>query len=514
MIKDYKNRVGNPSPGHHHFRPLALSALPLALVASGLYAALQIMEPAPINKEQVTSVEKPLQSYSLALPDSTQKALASPAAQTTLEPSTLEPATGPQLAQPIPQPITEIKSPATKPTLIEEPLVSEQATPKIAMLEEAPIKEPTDPLPSLQWQEHQVRSGDSLARIFPKLGLSANLLHRIVNSSKAAAGLAKIRPGEKLRVALNDNGTLHQLILQHSAIKSLKIVPEGDGFDAKILERELEPRTTHVSGTVQNSLYMSAQKAGLADKLIMELANIFGWDVDFALEIRAGDHFSVIYQEDYLDGKKFRDGPILAAEFVNKGRIFRAVRYVDESGWADYFTPEGKSVRKAFLRSPVDFRRISSRFQRERWHPVLGKKRPHRGVDYAAATGTPIKAAGDGRIQFRARKGGYGKAVVIEHGGGITTLYGHLSRYKAKQRKGTRVRQGDTIGYVGSTGLASGPHLHYEFRVNGVHRNPLTVKLPSANPIAKKYRDDFFQQATPLMARLDILNKTMLADAN
>ena len=307
---------------------------------------------------------------------------------------------------------------------------------------------------------------------------------------------------------------MHELILQHSAIKSLKIVPEGNSFSSQILERNLEPRTTHVSGVVQNSLYLSAKKAGLADKLIMELANIFGWDVDFALEIRAGDHFSVIYQEDYLDGKKFRDGPILAAEFVNKGRSFRAVRYVDESVWADYFTPEGNSVRKAFLRSPVDFRRISSRFQRERWHPVLGKKRPHRGVDYAASTGTPIKASGDGRIQLRGRKGGYGKTVVIEHGGGITTLYAHLTRYKAKQRRGTRVRQGDIIGYVGSTGLASGPHLHYEFRVNGVHRNPLTVKLPAANPIAKKNKEDFLQQATPLMARLDILNKTMLADAN
>jgi murein DD-endopeptidase MepM/ murein hydrolase activator NlpD len=511
MIKDYKNRIGNPSPGHHHFRPLALSALPLALVASGLYAALQIMEPAPANEEQTT--EKPLQSYSLALPNASQEELAPLTAQITLEPSAQAPATSTQLALPAPKPTAENDS-STEQIPAEAPLVSEQATAKIALAEEPPIKAPIEPQPNLQWQEHKVRSGDSLARIFPKLGLSANLLHRIVNSGKTAAQLAKIRPGEKLRVALDDDGILHELILQHSAIKSLKITPEGGSFAAQILERDLEPRTTHVSGTVQSSLYMSAQKAGLADKLIMELANIFGWDVDFALEIRAGDHFSVIYQEDYLDGKKFRDGPILAAEFINKGRSFRAVRYVDESGWADYFTPDGKSVRKAFLRSPVDFRRISSRFQRERWHPVLGKKRPHRGVDYAASTGTPIKASGDGRIQFRGRKGGYGKAVVIEHGGGITTLYGHLSRYKAKQRKGTRVRQGDIIGYVGSTGLASGPHLHYEFRVNGVHRNPLTVKLPAANPIAKKYKDDFLQQATPLMAHLDILNKTMLADAN
>lgn len=512
MIKDYKNRVDFDRPSHHRFRPLALAALPLALVATALYAALQIMEPAPATVEAQASVEPPpLETRTLSLPAAST---AEPRAPETPVPAEAEAAT-PIVAK-IPEPATaaavieEIQAPektaSTKSPQATKPIeaAEEKALPAVAVV----------PEPELQWKSHKIRSGDSLASIFPKLGLSANLLHRIVNSSKEASGLAKIRPGEELRVALNDEGTLQKLILRHSAIKSLQITPEGEGFRTKLLHRDLEPRTAHASGIVENSLYLSAQKAGLADSLIMELANIFGWDIDFALEIRAGDHFNVIYQEDYLDGKKFRDGPILAAEFVNRGQVYRAVRYEDETGRTDYFTPEGKSVRKAFLRSPVDFRRISSRFQRERWHPVLGKKRPHRGVDYAAATGTPVKASGDGRILFRGRKGGYGKAVILEHGGGITTLYGHLSRYQSKQRSGTRVRQGDIIGYVGQTGLASGPHLHYEFRINGVHRNPLTVKLPDADPIAKKYKADFMQQASPLLARLDSLNNTMLAEAD
>jgi murein DD-endopeptidase MepM/ murein hydrolase activator NlpD len=245
----------------------------------------------------------------------------------------------------------------------------------------------------------------------------------------------------------------------------------------------------------------------------MELANIFGWDVDFALEIRSGDRFSLIYEEEYLDGQKYGNGPILAAEFINQGKTFRALRYEDEQGRSSYFSPDGKSMRKAFLRAPVDFRRISSRFTRSRWHPVLGKKRPHRGVDYAAAIGTPIKAAGDGRVIFRGKKGGYGNTVIIKHGSQYTTLYGHLSKFRRKVKNGSRVRQGQTIGYVGKTGLATGPHLHYEFRVNGTHRNPLTVKLPAAAPLKAKYRADFSKKSAPLLARLDLISDTMVANA-
>jgi murein DD-endopeptidase MepM/ murein hydrolase activator NlpD len=245
--------------------------------------------------------------------------------------------------------------------------------------------------------------------------------------------------------------------------------------------------------------------------MIMELAAIFGWDIDFALDIRRGDHFTVVYQEYYLEGKKVRDGDILAAEFTNQGKSYRAIRYVDADGNAGFYTPEGLSLRKAFLRTPVKFSRISSRFTLHRKHPILNRIRAHKGVDYAAPRGTPIRATGDGKVVFRGRKGGYGRTIVIQHGSKYSTLYGHMSRYNGKVKLGRRVRQGQVIGYVGSSGLATGPHLHYEFRIDGVHRNPLTVKLPVAEPIAKRYRDDFQKLATPLIAQLELLTRSLVA---
>lgn len=360
---------------------------------------------------------------------------------------------------------------------------------------------------------YEIRSGDSMASIFKKNKLSPSLLHQIVNSSKTAKQLTDIRPGETLHMAFDSDDNLLSLRLEHSKVDSLEILATADGFTATEKSRAVDTRNAHLSGVIENSLYVSAKKSGLSDQLIMQLADIFGWDIDFALEIRSGDRFTVIFEEDYLDGEKLRDGPILAAEFINQGKTYQALRYVDDTGRADYYTPEGRSMRKAFLRAPVDFRRISSRFTRERYHPVLGKKRPHRGVDYAAKTGTPIKASGDGKVIFRGKKGGYGKTVIIQHGQTYTTLYAHLSRYNKKSRKGTRVKQGQVIGYVGKTGLATGPHLHYEFRVNGVHRNPLTVKLPAAKPIAKKYRDDFMIKIQPFISKLELISRTLVADA-
>ncbi len=364
-----------------------------------------------------------------------------------------------------------------------------------------------------KWSIHKVKSGDTLAKIFSKYGLSAKLLHNIVTSSPESAKLAHIKPGQELRINTDTAGEFITLTQVIDAIHSLEIKRTADGFSTERIKQQVEYRTAFSNGTISQSLFLSAKEAGLSDPLIMSLANIFAWDIDFALEIRSGDSFTVIYQEEFLNGKKLRNGPILAAEFINRGKSFQAVRYIDKTGDTDYFTPEGDSVRKAFLRSPVDFRRISSRFQGARYHPVLGKKRPHRGVDYAARTGTPVKASGDGKIIFRGRKGGYGKTVVLQHGGGITTLYAHLNSYMLKRKKGSRVKQGETIGFVGKTGVATGPHLHYEFRLNGTHRNPLTVKLPAASPVAKAYRDDFKLQTAPLTAQLATLSRILLADA-
>ena len=247
----------------------------------------------------------------------------------------------------------------------------------------------------------------------------------------------------------------------------------------------------------------------------MELAGIFGWDIDFALEIRAGDQFRVLYEEHYLDGEKLRDGPILAAEFTNRGQTHTAVRYADKDGEVGYYDVDGASKRRAFIRTPIKFARISSRYNPRRWHPVLKRWRSHKGVDYAAPKGTPVKATGDGRVVFRGGKSGYGKTVIIEHAGKYTTLYAHLNGYSKRSAKGKRVKQGQVIGYVGKTGLATGPHLHYEFRVNGKHRDPLRVKLPKSLSLAKSELSAFRKQTAPLLTQLAAVpSATMVASAD
>ena len=380
------------------------------------------------------------------------------------------------------------------------------ATSDTAIGPEAAIASESD----IDWQVETVRSGDSLARIFSRLDISAQQLDRLMRTGgKEAAVLKRIMPGQKLRFDVRD-GELQQLVYEIDRLNTLHVQREGEGFGTRTETRELETRVTNASGEISSSLFLAGMDAGLSDNLIMELAGIFGWDIDFALDIREGDHFTLLYEEKYLDGEKLRDGNILAAEFTNRGKTYRALRYTDPSGRSDYYTPDGRSMRKAFIRTPVDFTRISSRFGK-RYHPTLKKRKNHHGVDYAAPRGTPIKAAGDGKLLFVGRKGGYGKTVIIQHGGKYSTLYAHMSRIKPGMRRGKHVRQGQVIGYVGSTGRSTGPHLHYEFRVNGVHRNPLTVKLPDAAPIQAKYRADFLAKTRVLVSQLDMLTGTTLA---
>jgi len=518
MIQDYKSRFEARDFSHHRRPPrlalLALISLGLGLGATGIYASFQMLD-----DDQPTASISDTPNIATA-PETISLALPIPKRSPSRPTAESEPKVTASLEQPS-QPVLESLPQAMQKNAVEpttqtaEEVVSgdepseNRLSNEAASQTEAPATNP----PIGHWLEEKVKRGDSLARIFSRLKLSPALLHKIVNSSKQAKSLAQIRPGETLKVHLDDDNNLLELVLEYNPVKRLQILPAGDGYQARIIERELEVRVASAAGTITDSLYQSAQRAGLSDALVMELANIFGWDIDFALEIRAGDRFSLLYEEAYLEGKKYRNGPILAAEFVNRGKVFKAVRYEDEKGYASYFTPDGKSMRKAFLRAPVDFRRISSRFRKARYHPVLGRKRPHRGVDYAAAPGTPIKASGDGRVIFRGRKGGYGKTIIIQHGSQYRTLYAHMSRFNRKVKQGSRVRQGQIIGYVGSSGLATGPHLHYEFRVNGVHRNPLTIKLPAAKPIAKRYRADFQQKSQPLLARLALVSETKLSEA-
>ena len=292
---------------------------------------------------------------------------------------------------------------------------------------------------------------------------------------------------------------------------ALQIEKDASSFVAKVVDRPVETRKRHAYGVIDTSLFESGAEAGLSDKVIMNVAGIFAWDVDFVLDIRSGDNYYIQYEEIWQDGEFVTDGEIIAAEFNNNGRSIQAIRFKDKNDRSDYFTPEGNSVRKAFIRNPVDFTRISSNFNPNRRHPILNTIRAHRGVDYAAPRGTPIKASGDGKVIFRGTKSGYGKAVILQHGGNITTLYAHMSGFAAKARLGSRVRQGQTIGYVGATGLATANHLHYEYRINGVHRNPRTVSLPDAEPIADEYREKFLATAKPIIQELEQFKRTQVA---
>jgi murein DD-endopeptidase MepM/ murein hydrolase activator NlpD len=356
-----------------------------------------------------------------------------------------------------------------------------------------------------------VRRGDSLDRLFKRNNLSRTDLANIMDLKIARQHLRLIKPGDRI-IVRQDKGRILRLDRTISISEVLSVRQGPDGFTAETLRETLESRPARATGTIRSSLFLAAAEAGISDRTIMNLAGIFAWDVDFMLDIRQGDQFTVVYEEVWKDGERVAEGNILAAEFINQGESFRAIRFEDAGGRIDYFTPDGNSVRKAFLRAPLTFSRISSNFNPRRRHPKLNTIRAHKGVDYAAATGTPIKAAGDGKIIHRGRKGSYGNAVILQHGGNITTLYAHMSRF-SRSRIGTRVLQGDIIGYVGSTGLATGPHLHYEYRRNGVHLNPRTVKLPDAEPLRQDYVADFQRAAVPLLQQLDATH-TLLADTS
>lgn len=363
-----------------------------------------------------------------------------------------------------------------------------------------------------EWKEFKVKSGDSLAVLFKRAGIKAAALDEMMKSGEVVKQLKRIYPNDIIRVLKDDEGNLQALRYEIDHATYLLVERRNGILDARQLKHDIESRITHASGEIDSSLFLAAEAAGISQNIIMELAGIFGWDVDFVLDIRKGDKFTVVYEELYRNGEKIADGNILTAEFVNQGKAYRAVRYTNpQTNVSSYYAPDGKSMRKAFLRSPVNFSRISSKFSTKRKHPILSKIRSHKGVDYAAKTGTPVKAAGDGKVIYKGVKGGYGRVVIIQHGTRYSTLYAHLNSYSKKIKVGSKVKQGQIVAYVGSSGLATGPHLHYEFRVNGVHRNPLTVKLPKAEPIPERYKADFELMTTPKLAQLELLTRTQVA---
>ena len=363
-----------------------------------------------------------------------------------------------------------------------------------------PVQEPAAEPPS-SLLDLLVKRGDTLEVLFRRNGLSLTDLAAMVALPDASQALKLLKPGDRLEIAHRD-GQVLSLRREIDEIKLLSIARGEFGFAANTIEREVDLQITGAHGLISSSLFEAGSAAGISDRTTMDMAGIFEWDIDFIQDVREGDTFTVIYEELWRDGVKLRDGGIVAAEFVNQGKTFRAARFRDENGRTGYYTPEGRSVRKAFLRAPLNFTRVSSNFNPNRRHPVLNTIRAHRGVDYAAPTGTQIRAAGDGKVLFRGTQGGYGNTIVLQHGGNITTLYGHLSRF-GKARAGARVSQGDIIGYVGSSGLATGPHLHYEYRVNGAHRNPRTVALPPADPGPAGEQTAFQTATEPLWRQLD-----------
>lgn len=409
------------------------------------------------------------------------------------------------------QPAPVVEMAAAGPISLDSPRVQL----RLPLPEPAPADEQTAATesgePDYAWTTIEVRRGDSLATLMQRHGVPASDWLALSQLPRHGGQFSRLHPGDTLRIARDEDGRLLALYRPINEQNSLLVERGESGLEAEIVHYELERRTYHASGRIRSSLFHAGRKAGLTDNLTMELANIFAWDVDFALDIREGDSFTLIYEAFYRDGERVRTGDVLAAEFNNQGRQLRAVRFTDAEGNTDYYTPEGKSVRRAFIRTPVDFTRISSRFNPNRRHPIRNEIRAHRGVDYAAPRGTPIKATGDGRVIHRGSRGGYGHTLIIEHAGRYTTLYAHMNGYARGIRRGSRVRQGQTIGYVGDSGLATGPHLHYEFRVDGVHKDPLRADLPSADPLPARYRDDFSTAAEPLLAQLDVVRRTRIA---
>ncbi len=338
--------------------------------------------------------------------------------------------------------------------------------------------------PQARWSEQRVRSGDNLSRVFSRAGFSETDVYRVVNEAPGGKALGRIFPGQVLAFQTGESG---QLLAVRHVISPLETVTYRDSEDGFLTERDIrepEPRETWTSAEISSSLFMAGKEAGLSNALIMDLANIFGGVIDFVQDPRKGDTFHVVYEEQYVDGKKYRDGAIVAASFTNRGQTFSAYRYRDSEGDVGYYSEDGTSMRKAFLLAPVDFTRISSNFNPRRLHPIYKTTRPHRGTDYAAPTGTPVYAAGDGKVIKAGYTRANGNYLFVQHGDRYITRYLHLHQRKVKQ--GQRVAQGEVIGTVGSTGSATGPHLHYEFLIDGVHRDPRKVhqELPKAKMLA------------------------------
>lgn len=362
------------------------------------------------------------------------------------------------------------------------------------------------------WQADQVRRDDTLASLMSRLNIqNAEALDFLRRNPEASALASQLRPGRAIQAQVNANGELLKLQYQLSQSATLTIERTDSGYQAKTGEPVLETHSVLKTAEIRSSLFAATDAADIPDSIAIQMAEIFSSDIDFHSDLRKGDRFVVIYEARYDNGNLVNTGQVLAAEFTNQGKTYKAVMYRSPEGKVAYYTPEGKSLHKSFLRSPLEFTRISSGFTMGRFHPVLQKMRAHKGVDLAAPTGTRIKAPADGVVSFVGVKGGYGNVIYLQHASGVSTVYGHLSRFTPGLRSGMKVSQGDIIGFVGMTGMATGPHLHYEFLLNGIHRDPLKVALPAALPLTPQYKADFLAHSSNLSAQLRLLSASAVA---
>ena len=349
-----------------------------------------------------------------------------------------------------------------------------------------------------------IEAGDSIYKVLSAYGVSDSDIYEISLSDSKPKELTVMQPGQTLTFELkeeNGKAEVNKLVLQKSLLEQIVFNTKDGDFSKEKFVRKPETIQVYKEVIIKYSLSLDGLKAGIDQSILSQLSSIFAWDIDFALDLRQGDTFSLLYEEKQLDGEHIGFGNILAAQFVNNGKTFQAIRFNTSRG-AHYYTPDGLSMRKAFIRTPVDFSRISSSFNPNRLHPIFKTSRPHRGVDYAASTGTPIKASGDGKIIFKGRQNGYGNVIIINHGRGYTTLYAHMNSFVRSLKRGSKVKQSQVIGFVGKTGYATGPHLHYEFRINGRHKNPVTVKLPNDLPMTKKDLQKYLPYAQQMTASL------------
>ncbi|NII10584.1 peptidoglycan DD-metalloendopeptidase family protein [Oleiagrimonas sp. C23AA] len=364
------------------------------------------------------------------------------------------------------------------------------------------------PLPA-QWHTVHVQPGQTLSDIFQSQGLNFSDLQQVLSSAKDAQVLRNIHPGDEFSFLIGPGGAFKGIRFDQDDTHRVVMRVNGDAMTHKVVARELERREHMASGVITSSLFGAGAKAGLSEAMIVELADVFKYDVDFIKDIRKGDRFTVIYDDVYRDGAYLHHGDIIAAEFYNRGQRYTAYRFKKPDGSYAYYDESGRPLQRGLLRTPVKFSRISSRFSLARKHPVLGYTRAHKGVDYAAPTGTPIHAAGNGTITYRGWARGFGNFIKIKHNAEYTTAYGHMSRFAKGLHVGSHVTQGEVIGFVGMTGLATGPHLHYEVRVYGKQRNPLTVTMPKPKPLAPKLLATFKQRIKPMVARIDAMDHDM-----